>query len=170
VTINEHTHLPSQDVDTEPPTNVSLQPTKLKHACHYFAGYVLGSEVTLKLESVLSGVSSFPTEEALFSFPKVIRENIMKDLMKDLRNKGLNPAVAVEFVGPYESWSILIVTQGGYDLNDPSPEVIEEEKEEILREWLQAKGDLPAFLSTPCPLTLSVGVTQEEYRWGVRFD
>jgi hypothetical protein len=146
--------------------------TKLKPACHYLAGYALDHAVALKLDNVLTGRPNSPSAEGHYKYPLLsfIQNSIMKDLKKDLKNKGLNFEVEVKLVGTSLPWGTLIVTQGGYDLNDPSPEVVEGEKEEIFREWLQAKGDFPAFPSVCCPLTLSIGLSQEEYRWEIHFD
>jgi hypothetical protein len=110
------------------------------------AGYALGNTVALKLKNALSGIPDPPSVEGrrAYPFPSFIRDNIMKDLRKDLKNKGLNFEVDVKFVGTGHPWVTLIATQGGYNLNDLSPEVVEGE-EEIVREWLQVKGDLPTL-------------------------
>jgi hypothetical protein len=75
-------------------------------------GYALDNTVALKLESALSGIPDPPSVEGRRAYPSFIRDNIMKDLRKDLKNKGLNFEVDVKFVGTGHPWITLIATQG----------------------------------------------------------
>ena len=125
------------------------------------AGYVLSHDIALKLASTLSGLPTYPTPNGheTRSFPISIEEKI--------RNDGLNYRVEIFFNGPERSVDIVLATLRYYRFRGPLPEVVEGEQEKALREWLEAKGNLSKSL-VYCFLTLSTGITREEYQWEVR--
>ena len=128
------------------------------------AGYVLNNEATLKLRGALSGtyVPDWQFGGVLYPFTEPIRERIQRDL----RGKRVKFEVNVELVGAGDPLGTITVTQCGYGPGgSPPPEAVEGELEEIIREWLQEKGNLPTFLDR-CFLTLSIGITWDEYQWG----
>ena len=76
--------------------------------------------------------------------------------------------MGVELVGSEVPPETIIATQGGYALGgSPPPEAVEGKLEEIIRECLQDKGNPPAFFDR-CLLTLSMGISRDEYQRGVR--
>jgi len=132
---------------------------------YYFAGYVLNNKTTLKLISAMPDTKIPVVQFTGFAYPIV--DFIREKIQKDLRSKRAKFRVDVELVGSEEPRETIIATQGGYALDSSPPEAVEGKPEEIIREWLQDKGNPPTFFDR-CFLTLFTGISQDEYQWGVR--
>ena len=73
------------------------------------------------------------------------------------------------FVGDVPLGGIILATPGSDNWVGPLPELVEDEREKVLREWLESKGSI----ALPYPyrfLTLFTGVRPEEYELKVLFD
>jgi len=143
------------------PLNKPIEPP-----CYYLAGYVLSNEVALKLRYAPSDadIRVWQLDGVLYPFAHCIQEWIQKDLWRE--RAGFK--VDVELIGPEAPFETIFATQGGYALGgSPPPEAVERKLEEIVREWLQDKGNPSTFFDR-CFLTLSIGISPHEYQWGVR--
>jgi len=137
---------------------------RIKRPCYYLAGYVLNNEVTLKLRHALSD-----TDIPVWQFGGVLYPStvyIQKWIRRDLGSKRSRFKVDAKLFGSEERLETIIATQGGYALGgSPPPEAVEGELQEIIREWLQNKGNPSSFFDR-CFLTLSIGISRDEYRGG----
>lgn len=75
----------------------------------------------------------------------------------------------VDLVGAEIPVDTIIATRGSYKYRGPLPEVVEGENEKAVREWLEAKGNRPTSFACHF-LTLSTGISKEEYRWEICLD
>jgi len=142
------------------PLNKPIKPPR-----YYLAGYVLDNKTTLKLTSAMPDAEISILQLIGGAYPSV--DSMREKIQKDLWRKRAKFRVDVELVGSGVPLDTIIATQGGYGLDGSPPEAVEGKPEEIIREWLQDKGNPPTFFDR-CFLTLSTGISRDEYQWGVR--
>ena len=67
---------------------------------------------------------------------------------------------------PYDT---IIATRGCYNFVGPPPQVVEGEKEEFIRKWLEKIGIFSPYPpSSFLSLSLSTGITPDDYQWEIR--
>ena len=137
----------------------------------FLAGYVVNRETADRLGCVIRGIdpaSSPPTKRPSYWPPNRFEATLRKDLPFQGED-----TIAVHWIGEISNLDTIFATHKSYDYNGPpKPEIVEGEKEKVIRGWLESKGMCHPPYVPPLHgiLTPSAGVRKDEYQWRVIVD
>jgi len=165
--------LQSTSADNSPQTSLTIHLASPQSgesseiANRWLAGYVLDYNAALKLSSVVSGIPIPIPTEGIIPYPSLVR--IEESIDDYLESKGMDFYVDIDFTGEAYFFSTILATSGSYGQKGPPLADAPGRKDEIIREWLEAKGDLSSFLACHL-LTSSTEMAPGEYKWEICVD